>query len=379
MAEEVLSGFRPFLSITDPRDARGRRHRLVDVIVIALCGALCGVDNAEELQAFGEAKQAWFETFLDLPHGIPSQDTFLRVFAALDPDEFRAAFIEWVEALRRPVDYPVIAIDGKSLRRSFSAAEGKLRVHMVSAYLTDAGLVLASLKTPSKTNEINAIPQLLEFLDLRGATVTTDAMGCQRKIAETIRSKGGDYMLQVAENHPTLRADLALHFDALDVNSPHVSVHSTIDKGHGRIEERTYIHCTDTEWFTERGRWLDLGSFAAVMSRRTDLTTNESSLEWRYYISSHADPDAARAGAAIRGHWGIENGLHWTLDMAFDEDQARVRTGNAAENFAMVRHTAINLLKNEKTKKGGVKTRRKRCGWDEDYLLLVMGVRSAPG
>ena len=239
MEGTVLTAFASFTCIPDPRDPRGVRHKFVDVIVIALCGALCGVDNAEELNEFGVAKEKWFRTFLDLPHGIPSQDTFLRVFALLDPDAFRQAFIEWVEALRRPGDGAILAIDGKSLRRSFSAAEGKLRIHMVSAYLSEAGLVLASLKTEAKSNEITAIPKLLAMLNIKGVTVTTDAMGCQRKIVKQIVEQGGDYMLQVADNHPTLHSELKLFFEGVEHDAPTSSVRTTVDKGHGRLEERT--------------------------------------------------------------------------------------------------------------------------------------------
>lgn len=377
MGEDVLNAFVSFVGLPDPRSDRGIRHKLVDVVVIALCGALCGVDNAQELEEFGKAKEKWFRTFLELPHGIPSQDTFLRVFALLDPDAFRQAFIAWVEGLRQPADGKVLAIDGKTLRRSFSLAEGKLRIHMVSAYLSEAGLVLASLKTDAKSNEITAIPKLLAMLNINGITVTTDAMGCQRKIAQQIIEQGGDYMLQVADNHPTLHSELKLLFEGLDPQEPTVSTRETVDKGHGRLEERTYVHSTDVGWFAERDRWAGLASFAAATSRRTDLITGKVSLDTRYYICSYTTPDASRAGRAIRFHWGIENGLHWVLDMAFDEDRARCRTGHAAETFSIVRHVALNLLKQEKTRKGGIALRRKACGWDHDYLLRVIGLGSA--
>ena len=376
MEDGVLDAFAHFTLVTDPRKERGRRHKLLDIIIIALCGAICGVDNAVDLEAFGEAKEKWFRTFLELPFGIPSQDTFLRVFALLDPDEFRLAFVAWVEGLRAPGDGQVLAVDGKTLRRAFSATAGKLKVHMVSAYLSEAGLVLASLKTDVKSNEITAIPRLLAMLNLHGLTTTTDAMGCQRKIAEQIVDQGGDYMLQVAGNHPTLHEEVALYFEGIDPSIPEVSVQTTTDKGHGRVEVRTYLHSTDVGWFEDRQRWAGLASFAAVTSRRTDLTKGTESLETRYYISSYDQPDARRAGHAIRAHWGVENGLHWVLDMAFDEDRSRCRTGHAAETFAIVRHVALNLLKKEKSRKGGIASRRKLCGWDHDYLLQVIGLRS---
>lgn len=374
-----LSAFEPFWTLTDSRSAQGRRHKLLDIIVIALCGSICGVDNAEELQEFGEAKHKWFKTFLELPHGIPSQDTFLRVFAILDPEQFRGCFIKWVESIRKPEVENVLAVDGKSIRRAFDQARGGLQVHMVNAWLRDQGLVLGSLRTADKSNEITAIPDLLRLLNIQGCTVTIDAMGCQRKIAQSIVDKGGDYMLQVADNHPTMRLEIEEFFDYLDKTqqaTPLSLTHSSIDKGHGRLEERFFQHTTDIEWFEDKSRWPGLHSFAKVTARCTDLTKGSVSEESRYYVCSYDKPDAEKAAWAIRSHWGVENEMHWVLDMAFDEDRSRCRTGHAAENFAIVRHIALNLLKREATKKKGILTKRKRCGWDHDYLLKVIGLQS---
>jgi predicted transposase YbfD/YdcC len=349
----------------------------LDIIVIALCGAICGVDNAEELEEFGEAKEVWFRTFLELPHGIPSQDTFLRVFAALDPQEFRTRFVAWVESLREHGCERVVAVDGKSIRAAIDAARGGLCVHMVNAWLCEEGLVLGSLRTAAKSNEITAVPELLRLLNIKGCTVTTDAMGCQREIARTIVAGGGDYILQVADNQKTMHKDIADYFDYVEKGGDalgKMSRHETVDSDHGRVEERRYQHTTDIDWFQDRAKWAGLASFAEVVARRTDPTTNRTSEETRYYLSSYGTPNAERAGKTIRNHWGVENQLHWVLDMAFSEDRSRWRTGNAAENFAIVRHVAINLIKRETSKKKGVLTKRKRCGWDHDYLLKVIGL-----
>jgi predicted transposase YbfD/YdcC len=374
----VLLAFEPFLTLPDPRSAQGKRHELLDIIVIALCGAVCGVDNAEELQDFGEAKEKWFRTFLDLRHGIPSQDTFLRVFAALDPVQFRRCFVQWVESLREQGDGKIVAVDGKSIRRAFDSAREGLQVHMVNAWLREEGLVLGSMRTAAKSNEITAIPELLRLLNVKGCTVTTDAMGCQREIAKTIVAQGGEYMLQVAENHPTMHAEIVEYFDAVEKSgevSDVFSMHETVDGDHGRVEERKYWHTTDIEWFEDKARWKSLRSFAKVTARRTEVSTGKTSEDSRYYISSYGQADAERAAKAIRGHWGVENELHWVLDMAFDEDRNRCRTGDAAENFAIVRHVAVNLIKGERSKRKGVLTKRKRCGWDHEYLLKVIGLQ----
>jgi len=375
--DTLLDAFSPFRRLSDPRDPRGVRHKMLDIVVVALCGTICGVDNADELQEFGEAKKAWFSTFLELPHGIPSQDTFLRVFALLDPDEFRGCFVEWVESLRSGKAGGIVAVDGKSLRRAFDAARDGMQVHMVNAWLQDEGLVLGSLRTASKSNEITAIPKLLQLLNIEGCTVTTDAMGCQRKITEAIVKKKADYVLQVADNHPTMHSEIIQYFGWANSSpeAPTLPTFDTVEKGHGRIEERCYQIANDVDWFEDRANWCKLNSFVRVTSKRTMVSTGESSEESRYYISSYSDNDAERAAKAVRRHWGAENELHWVLDMAFDEDRSRIRTKNAAENFAIIRQAALNLLKRETTKKKGIQTKRKRCGWDHDYLLKVIGLQ----
>lgn len=374
----IVSAFSAFEGLRDPRSPYGRRHKLQDIIIIALCGAICGVDNCEELEEFGEAKAKWFATFLDLPHGIPSQDTFLRVFAALDPREFRECFVYWAESLRRTGDGKILSIDGKTLRKSFDTASEKSAIHLVSAWMRDEGFVLGQMKTADKSNEITAIPELLRLLNIEGSTVTIDAIGCQKKIVESITEKRADYVIQVKNNQAMLKESIVDYFSSEIGDSLKISEKTylkTIEKDHGRLEEREYWHSNDISWYTESSEWKGLRGFGKIRSSRTNMLSGKSSTEERYFITSYSETDVQRFSEAARGHWGIENSLHWVLDVAFDEDNCRVRTGNAAENFACVRHVALGMLKKENSKKRGIRTKRKRCGWDHDYLLQVIGLK----
>ncbi len=374
----VLSAFTPFFSLSDPRRDQGKRHLFTDIFVIALCGVICGVDNCEELEEFGESKQSWFSTFLPLPHGIPSQDTFLRVFSALDPTAFAACFQQFIEKLRNQGSGQVVAIDGKTLRHSFNTASEKLPIHMVSAWLREEGLVLGQMKTEEKSNEITSIPKLLQLLQIQGCTVTTDAMGCQKEIVKTIKEKEAEYVLQVKENQPSLYQDIADYFDKETKDSLRLSTQKyleIVEKDHGRIEERVYFHSNDISWFEDQSLWNGLQGFGMVTSRRTHLLCGKTEEHTRYFITSFPQENVHRFADAVRGHWSIENQLHWVLDVAFLEDQSRMRTKNLAQNFAILRHASLSLLKQEKQKKKGILTKRKRCGWDHDYLLQVMGLR----
>lgn len=370
------SSFRThFADLPDPRTSPATRHRLLDIVTIALCAVLCGADTWVDVALFGRSKEPWLRTFLALPHGIPSHDTFGRVFAALDPAAFERRFLGWVRALA--VDAPaaeVVAIDGKTLRRSHDRGNGRGPLHLISAWASARGLVLGQVAVADHSNEIEAIPLLLEALALEGRVVTIDAMGCQQAIARQIRAAGADYVLALKENQETLHELVADHFALAAADGPDAGApaYQTLGKDHGRIEVRRCWATDDPAvlaWLDPERAWPGLRSIAAVAGeRRIGGTTT---VEVRYYLTSlPADP--ARIAAAVRGHWGIENRVHWVLDVAFREDDNRVRNGDAAENCAVLRHIALNLLRQDRTVKAGLKAKRLKCGWDEIYLLRVL-------
>jgi len=382
--EQALRFFEQALgALPEPRRRQGIRYPLRTVVVTALMAMVCGCDDAEAMQAWGEAHAEWLAGFLDMPHGPPTQDVYLAVFGALDPEAFGAVFRAWAEVLvlRLKAQDKHIAIDGKTSRRSFDTASGKSAVHTVSAWMSEAGLVLGQRKTETKSNEITAVPELLRVLDLRGATVTIDAMGCQTAIAETIIDGGGDYLLAVKDNQPTLHEDIQTTFaEAADDRRrsldeqprPAVEVFEDVDKGHGRVETRTVSLCRDLAWITTSERWRELSFVAQVVRERTVLVTGKTSTETAYYIGSGADATAQTAGSAIRRHWGIENSLHWVLDLAFREDEARHRAKNTAANMTTLRHFALNIVKQDPDRKLGIANSRKRAGWDRDYLVKLL-------
>ena len=360
-----------FHFVRDPRVERTRSHELYDIIVIAVCAVICGADHWTEMEDFGNSNIKWLKSFLDLPNGIPSHDTFGCVFAALDPDEFEKAFQMWVGVVAETPIGKHYAVDGKTLRRSFDAAGGKAAIHMVSAWVYENSACFGQVKVDGKSNEITAIPKLLDKLCLKGATVTIDAMGCQREISRQITEKDGDYVICLKGNQPALHGDVSLYLDdAIERVADGLDTYMTIDKGHGRVEQRTTWATTDIEWLQARHQWPGLKSIAAIDSRveRNGKTTTER----RYFISSRVGEVAQVIGVLARQHWAVENNLHWTLDVAFDEDDSRVRSGNAAENFSRVRRLALMLLKREKSCKLGVKSKRRKAGWDRDYLLKVL-------
>ena len=375
MSQPDLSIARHFAALPDPRVDRTKKHKLQDILVIALCAVLGGADSFDDMEEFGNAKRGWFQRFLELPNGIPSHDTFNRVFAALNPRAFQDCFVGWMNAVCERCGLKGVQIDGKAVRGT--AGKGALSgcLHLVSVWAAENGLTLGQEAVADHSNEIPAVPKLLETLELAGAIVSIDAMGCQKEIAAKVREQGGDYVLAVKGNQPTLYEDVAACFDKAceeDFATVRFDTHVSEEAGHGRREERTYTVIYDPRGLRTRGEWEGLK--AVVMVYRQRWVGGAHSEEWHYFISSAA-ASAGEFAASIRGHWGIENGLHWVLDVVFREDQSQARAGHAAENLAMLRRVAVSLLKQDKSK-GSLKGKRKRAGWDTDFLTHLLELLS---
>lgn len=362
-----------FSSVNDPRIDRTKRHKLIDILVIAICATICGAETWEDFELFGYAKKDWFNSFLQLPGGIPSHDTFRRVFARLDPTQFQQAFLDWVRSVTRLTKGEVVAIDGKQLRRSTHAAAGKTAINMVSAWAEDNRMVLGQVRVDEKSNEITAIPELLRMLEITGCIVTIDAMGCQTEITSEIIQKQADYVLAVKGNQNHLFEDIVGYFDWArgdKFKQTSYTTDETIDGDHGRVEVRRCYATEDISWLRRKEEWKGVRSIAMVESERR-VGEQEASRERRYYISS-LSADAKQLNRVIRSHWSIENSLHWVLDIAFREDDSRIRKDHGPENMTTLRHIALNLLKQDKSIKVGIKSKRKNAGWNERYLLRVL-------
>jgi predicted transposase YbfD/YdcC len=361
-----------FSEISDPRVERTKLHLLMDILVIAICAVICGADTWVELEAYGRAKEQWLRQFLTLANGIPSHDTFARVIARLKPEELQQCFLRWVQAVSEVTHGEVVAIDGKTLRRSFDRATGKSAIHMVSAWASANRLVLGQQRVDEKSNEITAIPALLRLLDLKGCIVTIDAMGCQKAIARTIVEQAADYVLTLKANQGGLYEEVQRFFGWAQQHQfagvPHEYYH-TLGGTHGRVEERRYRLISDLSGFKETQGWQGLQSLGMVERQRT--VAGKTTVEVHYYLTSLTG-SGRQFGEAVRTHWSVENGLHWVLDVVFQEDQSRLRRDHAAENFAVLRHLALSLLRQESTCSNGIKVKRLKAAWDDQYLTRVL-------
>jgi len=366
-----------FEEIKDPRKkTHNLRHEFIDILIIAILACICDADGFTEICEFAQAKQEWLSTFLKLPHGIPSHDTFGRVFALINPQVFEACFCEWIASLSIDILNEIIAIDGKTARRSHNRNQGCQALHMVSAWATQQQVLLGQVKTEEKSNEIEAIPKLLDMLDVEGSIITIDAMGCQQAIAKKVLSQGADYVLSLKENHKSLYDSVGHMFMQAEAGEKfykNILHRRKIEKakGHGRYEIRTYTLVSARDVPALQCHWPGLQGIGKIEVRRS---TGPQQFEQatRYFLTSLTYENINNFMRAVRKHWDIEINLHWSLDVSFKEDLSRVRAGHAAENLAIVRRIALNLLKQEKTNKRGVTCKRKRAGWDNKYLLKVL-------
>lgn len=367
-----------FMTITDPRIDRRKSHPLATILMVAICAVISGAESFVDMEDFGNAKKEWLGSFLDLSNGVPSHDTFGRVFSLLNPKEFQESFALWMKSCIELSDGKVIAIDGKTNRRTFGGTTRAL--HVVSAFATANGVSLGQVTTNQKSNEITAIPELLKILDISGCLITTDAMGCQKDIAADIVDRDGDYLLAVKGNQGMLYRDIKTCFARLEKDSEfkqyHTS-HTTENQGHGRVEKRICDVLSGgsvIDKLSHKNNWVSLNTIVRVTATRISVKTGETTTAQRYYICSLKDPKVERIQRSVREHWGVENGLHWTLDMAMREDESRIRTDHAPANMAVLRHIALNLVRMDKARKVGVKASLKKAGWSTKYLEKLLGI-----
>lgn len=379
----TLSLVEHFKDLPDPRLDRTKDHALIDVLVIGVCTLLCGGEGFNDMEDFGKAKEEWFRTFLTLTNGVPSHDTFNRVFAALDPKKFLECFLRWTQSLRQTIHQEIVALDGKALRRAMNKKD-RLK-YVVSAWAESNSLVLGQLKVTDKSNEITAVPELLRVLELSGCIVTLDAMGCQKKIAKEIIEADADYVLALKGNQETVHEEVKSFLDATiaEAQAPRapgaqlpkaaakLAHFQTVEKDHGRIEIRDYYQSDQIDWFADLGKWEGLQSVGVVQSSRE--LDGVKTVERRYYLAS-LPLNGELFARAVRSHWGVENKVHWVMDVCFREDQSRARAGYAAENLATLRRLALNMLRREKTKKRGIKGKQLNASWDHAYLLRLLGI-----
>lgn len=372
MAQMTVASVRKhFGELTDPR-RREPTYPLMDMVVMALCAVICGADDFVAIAKFARTKKEWLSQFLDLTNGVPSHDRFNAVFAALKPEEFEKCLLNWVTSLHEITNGQVVAIDGKTLRRSYDKASSKSAIHMVSAWATLNHISLGQVVTDEKSNEITAIPKLLKMIEIQGALVTIDAMGCQTEIAKTIVDTGADYCLAVKRNQPTLYDGIDAFFSPYfgnDFEGVKVRRHDEHETTHGREVQRFNFICPVPKDLPDRDRWKNLKAIGAVVT--ISQRNGKEHTEIRYYILSRY-LSGSKFGTGVRAHWGVENNLHWQLDVTFSEDQCRIRKGHADANFSLLRRTALSLLKNEKTAKVGIKNKRLTAGWDDKYLSKVL-------
>ena len=360
-----------FGHLEDPRVVGRSDHNLIDLVVIAIVATICGAEGWTDMEEFAVAREGWLRTFLELPSGIPTDDTFRRFFSRLKPSSFEQAFTSWTKALAGSMSEKLVAIDGKSLRGSTDRSVGTPMLHLVHAWLADNQLLLGQFATEAKSNEITAIPQLLDLIDIKGAIVTIDAAGCQKGIAAQINKQKADYILSLRDNHPTFHEEVLTYFEH-EKTSATVHVHETFDGGeHGRNETRRVYSTSDVGWFCEKSLWPGLKSFILVESKR-ERTDGTIECDKRAYISSLDGGAPDVLGKLVRRHWSVENQLHWMLDVAFREDQCKVRKDHGPRNLSLLRKLALMLVRRESTHKRGVATKRKRAAWDNNYLLKVI-------